>query len=233
MPLSVAEAFRQFKSNLKLGDSFQDAVTTHHGAVREWVESYAPGIETQLIGSLQRRTRIPPRPKQDTFDIDILVVLGNFHSWVSYGGVTPASALDKVEEIVSDHETYDRMDPEADSPTISFEYADGIKVELVPAYLDQIGYDPAEKPTYPTGRGFWIPKRGKWELADYNYDAAYITQANEAADKYLVPTIKMLKAAKRRLFAKITSYHLEAMAAAVLPGVVETIKVRGIVNSCG
>lgn len=223
MALTVAQAFNQFKSRLELSQSFQDEVTTHHNAIRKWIESYDLNIGTKLIGSLQRKTRIQPR-SEEIFDIDILIILGSFSKWVPSGGIKPEDALEKVEDIVNEHGTYEKLGVETDNPTITFEYEDDVKVELVPAYRDQIGKAPDGTPTLPVGRGYWIPRNNKWAIADYDYDAEHISTSNENSDGYLIPTIKMLKAAKRNLFPLMKSYHLEVIATSILPFVVNYFK---------
>ncbi len=228
--LTVSEAFEEFRSRLELSKTLQDAVTTHHNAVRKWLERYDPRIKTHLIGSLQRQTRIQPRPDKDTFDIDILVVLDSFVRWVAPGevGTTPAAALGTVKGIVTQNETYERMGPETDSPTIALEYAEGIKVELVPAYLDNIGHASDGTSTLPTGRGYWIPKDSRqWVVADYDHDADYISSENERSGGYLIPVIKMLKAAKRHLFPQMQSYHLEVLATSIVPYLVRHFEGQG------
>lgn len=226
--MTVAEAFDEFRSRLELNKSFQDAVTTHHNAVRKWLESQDPKIKTSLIGSLQRKTRIQPRSDEDIFDVDILVVLGSFGQWVPQGGVTPINALDAVEKLVENNEVYERMGTETDSPAISIEYADNIKVELVPAYLDNIGHTASGISTLPSGRGYWIPKNNQWVIADYDFDAEYISKLNEQTDGYLIPTIKLLKAAKRHSFSEMRSYHLEVLAASTIPRAMQFFKTQGI-----
>ncbi|MDI6713999.1 MAG: hypothetical protein QMD43_03095 [Thermodesulfovibrio sp.] len=223
MAITISQTFSEFKSRLEFSESFQKKITTHYNAIREWIEINDPKIETKLIGSLQRKTRIQPR-SNDTFDIDILVILGSFERWVAIGGITPQDALDKVEDIILEHETYDKMGPETDSPAIIIKYKDNTKVELVPAYIDNIGYYPNGMPIPPKGRGYWIPKRNTWELADYDYDAEYISKKNKETDGYLIPTIKMLKAAKRNLFPIMKSYHLEVLAVNIIPKIVSYLK---------
>lgn len=220
MSFTVQQAFNEFGSRLELSQSYQNSVTTHHNAIRRWIESFEPDVKTILIGSLQRKTRIQPRPNQDSFDIDILVVLGSFQRWVSSGGISPWDALHKVEDVVSQNTTYRRMGPETDSPAIIVEYSDNIKVELVPAYLDQVGHAPDGTPTPPVGRGYWIPKSNGWAITDYEYDAAYVSIVNQNTDGYLIPVIKMLKAAKRNLFSKMMSFHLEVLATSIIPAVI-------------
>ncbi|MDP8230043.1 MAG: hypothetical protein P9L93_02950 [Candidatus Gorgyraea atricola] len=223
---TVREVFEEFKSKLELTKSLQDSITTHHNAIRNWIELNDPKIETHLIGSLQRKTRIQPNDSQQPFDIDILVVLGNFEMWIPEGGITPSNAIDEVEGIVSNNEKYKRMGPETDSPAIVLEYAGNIVIELIPAYIDNIGQAPDGTLTPPKGRGYWIPKNNRWTMADYDYDAEYTTKANKDSNDYLVPVIKMLKCAKRNCFPKMRSYHLEVMCSQIIP-----LCVQHIVNS--
>lgn len=219
MATTISQAFSEFKSRLELSESFQKKMITHHNAIRNWIESYDPKIKTQLIGSLQRNTRIQPR-LNDTFDIDILVILGEFHKTTDESGVSPSDAIDKVYEIMKEHGTYKKMDPSKDYPTVYIEYSDGTKVELVPAYKDFI-YE-------PKGRGYRIPKSySEWISADYDYDAEYISRKNKETDGYLIPTIKMLKAAKRNLFPEMKSYHLEILAADIIYLMVNYLKSEG------
>jgi len=165
-----------------------------------------------------------PRPQQDVLDIDILVIMGDFARWVSVDGITPNLAMDHLETVVAGHGTYNRIGPESDSPTVSLEYRDGIKMELVPAYRDNIGYDSQGNPTNARGRGYWIPRRGSWVYADYDYDASYVSRLNQSYDNLLIPTIKMLKAAKRNIFPDLGSFHLEVLAALTLPEIVPMVE---------
>lgn len=75
--MTVSETFEQFLSGLELDKSYQEIVEDRHAAVRDYLESRLPGVRTQLIGSLQRRTRIDPLTGLQDFDIDILVELSN------------------------------------------------------------------------------------------------------------------------------------------------------------
>jgi len=210
MATNISQAFSEFKSRLELNDTLQEAVTTHHKAIRDWIESYESNIKTELIGSLQRKTRIQPRVN-DTFDIDILVILGNFYPWRPGSRVvSPSEVLNKLDEIMREHEGYEKMDPEKDFPTVIIHYADGTKTELVPSYQDFI--------SEPKGRGYYIPKSyNEWGIADYDYDAEYISNKNKESEGWLIPTIKMLKAAKRNLFPEMKSYHLEVLATSIIP----------------
>jgi len=214
MATTLREAFETFKSRLELSDSFQAAVTTHHNAIRKRLESKR-NIRTKLIGSLQRQTKIQPLEGGE-LDIDILVIFNDFDEWVS-DGVSPATALRALGDIVEGDETYRKLEPETDSPTVGFEYKDEIRIELVPSY-NFVG-DSTSRP-----KGYYIPGDNKWVLADYDYDAEYISKANTYCDKYLIPTIKMLKAAKRKFFPGMHSYHLETLVTLIIPSIIRNLK---------
>jgi hypothetical protein len=219
--------FQKLRSNLELNDTFKDVIETRHAAVRNVIENNLLSIrDTKLIGSLQRQTRIQPRPS-DVFDIDILVILGEFTHWVPTGGITPAQALDTVYSSVRESDRYSTKDPRQDAPTINLDFADRVKVELVPAYIDNVATTPSGEPVPPKGRGYWVAKHGGWEHADYDFEADYISQENTASDGWLIPCIKMLKAIRRDFFPALRSFPLEVVAAEIIPVVVAVRKSRG------
>lgn len=219
----LAKAFEKFRENLELKPTFDGLIQQKHRAVRGVVERTMPGSKTKLIGSVGRKTRIHPR-EEDEFDIDILVEMGSFYRWVSSGGISPNLAGGKLKKAVTESERYKSMNPEVDHPVVLFEYADGVKVELIPAYRDMIGASSDGKQRGVVGRGYWIPKNGKWELVDYDFEMDYISSRNLVADGYLVPTVKMLKALKRELFSDMSSFYLEVLAALIIPYVVKTAR---------
>lgn len=216
----MKEYFEKLKSNLELNPSFDDIVKTRHTAIRGVIENKNPEIKkTQLIGSLQRKTRIQPRP-DDIFDIDVLVVMGSFHSWLPVGdptGITPDKAIQSLHSTVTSSDRYATKNPQKDAPTVTLTFDNSPKVELVPAYIDMIGHSVDGKQHSPVGRGYWVPKKGKWELADYDYEADYMSQQNTLSKGWLVPIVKMLKAIKRIHFQDLGSFPLEIIAAQVIP----------------
>jgi hypothetical protein len=217
----IEDTFLKLKSNLELNQTFSDAITTRHNAVRSVIENNGLSIkDTKLIGSVGRKTRIQPRPG-DEFDIDILVILGEFYNWLSSGGITTSMAMSNVHETVLKTDRYSKMNPEQDHPTVTFSYANDVAIELVPAYLDLVGRSFDGTTHQPTGRAYWVPApNSKWELADYDYEAEYITTINGNTGGLLIPTVKMLKAAKREHFPALKSYHLEVIATNVIPNII-------------
>lgn len=218
----ITEAFNRLKTNLEPNPSFEKSIRQKHNAIRSAIENIDVAIkDTKLIGSLKRKTRIQPLPNEP-FDIDILVVFGEFVSWTYPGrGISPQYAMGEITKIIRQSQRYGSMHPIVDEPTLTVNYSsENIKVELVPAYLDKIGYSPDGVRHFPVGESYWIVKNGKWELADYDFDAAYISEKNLETGSILIPTIKMLKAIKRIHFKEMTSFHLEVLATLLLPNII-------------
>ncbi len=230
----LADNFSRLKTNLELTQSFDDLVQQRHNAVRSYIENqHVNVVDTKLIGSIKRKTRIQPTPNSP-FDIDVLVIMGSFYNWLPVGspnGITADQALGELHRTMNTSDRYAAMSPQVEPPTISIQYADKTLVEFVPAYIDQIGSSPDGAPHNPVGRAYWIPKNGKWELADYDYEANYITEKNLASDGWLIPTIKMLKAIKRIYFPQMRSFHLDIIATAIIPISVASNKQYGIQSS--
>ncbi len=208
------------KLNLELTQTFQDTISRQYKAVRGVIENnHADVKKVRLIGSVGRKTRIQPPPGSNAdFDIDMLVVLGTFYNWVTDGsGISKEKAMESVEVAVKQAERYAKKNPERDNPTVTFSYENGVKVELVPAYIDNIGKSLSGLEHSPKGRAYWVPSRTGWQLADYDYEADEISKANAACGGLLIPTVKMLKAAKREHFPSMKSYHLEVIAVNLIP----------------
>jgi hypothetical protein len=225
----ITEAFQKLKSKLELHPSFDQTIQQKHNAVRSALENIDPTIKTKLIGSLQRRTRIQPR-QGHTFDIDILVIRGHFDRWAgpSESGFTAQQALDQLHGLVRSSPRYGSMGPQQDQPTVTFEYQNDVKVELVPGYIDMIGHSSNGTTHMPTGRGYWIPKDSAWELADYDYEASHVSALNQTSNGLLIPTVKMLKAIRRLHFPNLTGYHLEVIATHTLPTLFPIYQQRSI-----
>jgi hypothetical protein len=226
----IEDTFLKLKSNLELTPTFAGIVSQRQNAVRSVIENNSTTIKkTRLIGSLLRQTRIQPRPI-DEFDIDVLVVLGSFDRWVSgAGGISTQAAMNEVHRAVAVADRYAKLNPGQDHPTVTFDYAANIKVELVPAYEDAIALEPNGAPRASNGRAFWIPARnGTWELADYIYDAEYIAIINKDCNGLLIPTIKLLKAVKRWHFPAMKSWHLELIAVDLMPTMLREYQQHGL-----
>ncbi len=210
----------KLKSNLELDDSFAEAIERRYNAVRTYLENnHSDFVRSQLIGSLQRKTRkIPGQTKE--FDVDILVVIGTAYNWVTTGGITPEAAMGALHETMTDSDRYVEMNPVQDAPTVTLTGSEGdieIKVELVPALADNIGHDQLGNYLGSIGRGYWVVKGGRWQMADYDYEAEYISARNALSEEFLIPSIKMLKSIRDHHFSEMSSFPLEIVAASIIP----------------
>src|SRR5262245_47308206 len=134
--------FLKLKSNLELDPTFDGVISTRHAAIRTYLKNNHPGFkDSKLVGSLQRTTRNDPGSGHQ-FDVDILVILGEFYHWLPLGqGISAQDALNAVHATIADSTRYGAMSPRQDPPTISLTYGDEVVVQLVPAYVDMIGRD--------------------------------------------------------------------------------------------
>ncbi len=215
--------FKKLKSNLELTPYFQEKITQHHNSVRSIIEENDKIKNTKLIGSLQRKTRIYPGTSS-VFDIDILVVMGSFGSWTTQGGITASSAMESLRLILKNSGRYKDFNLSKDDPVVAFNYSgDNIRVEIVPAYIDQIGHTSDGKKIGEIDRGYWVPKNGKWEIADYDYEADYVSNQNENSKGVLVPAIKMVKAIKNIHFPELNSFPLEILLSQIVPEIVRLV----------
>jgi len=225
--------FQKFKSNLELDPTLAGKISTRHLAIREYLKNNHPGFkEAKLIGSNQRKTRIHPGATQQ-FDIDIIVVVGEFHNWVSTGGIAPHEAINALHATINESPRYLAMNPVHDAPTIKLTDTSELQVELVPAYLDMIGRDSLGNELGSKGRGYWIAKNGSWHMADYDHEADWISSQNASSGGDLIPIIKMLKAIKRAYFPELGSFQLEIMAAQIIPDTIAVRKLFGLTVSYG
>lgn len=223
--MTLHDAFLVLKANLEPSPTHISSIERRHNAVRSVIENKISHAKTQLIGSLQRQTRISPL-NDDKFDIDILVELGSFSGW-GPNGVTPDMASSSVHGILEESDRYSQMDPFVDHPTVSLSYSDDVSVELVPAYRDLVGHSPTGISHQPIGRAFWVPDGNTWKLADYDHEAAIITTCNTLCEGKFIPTVKMLKDLKRKHFSNLGSFHLETLAAHTLPSIYTAAKNSG------
>lgn len=147
-------------------------------------------------------------------------MIGTAYNWVTTGGITPEAAMGALHETMTDSDRYVEMNPVQDAPTVTLTGSEGeieIKVELVPALVDNIGRDQLGNDLGSIGRGYWVVKGGRWQMADYDYEAEYISARNALSEEFLIPSIKMLKSIRHHHFSEMSSFPLEIIAASIIP----------------
>lgn len=227
MALTVNQAFDEVLRRLELNQTRIDLASQRYAAVKGQIESALPGKKVKQIGSFQKQTKIRPVSDGDKWDIDIAVCFGDVTRYAAQGdGITPKRSLEIVRGALRSNEIYKVMDPSPDAPVVALEYYDGFKIELVPCYRELTGLypRPAGPVPYivPTSDGRWVP-------ADYDYDAAHVSGLNQgAAAGHLIPMIKLFKGFVRSHALPLRSYHVEALAAKLVPQSVALRRLAGI-----
>lgn len=218
---TVAAGFRELLRRVELNATRIDLASQRYNAVKQRVESALPGREVRQIGSFQRKTKIRPANDAGPLDIDLIVSFADARQFAATveQGITPANALEIVRRALVSDGTYKLMDPKPDAPTVVLEYSDGFVVELTPCFRDLTGQHPRQ-----AGPACYIvgTSAGEWIPADYDYDAAFISGANQhpGVGQELVPTIKIVKQFLRGHGIELKSFHAEILCALIVPGTV-------------
>ena len=220
MPFStVDEAFEELLRRIELNPARVAVASQRYNAVKATIESVLPGKTVSQIGSFQRKTKIRPADLSDGLDIDVAVSFRRFTEYAIGGnGVSPEAALETVRRALTSNETYRVMAPQKDHPVVTLKYADGMLIELIPAFLDCTG----AHPHLGTGLECYVigTVSGVWEPADYDYDAAVISALNGMTNKKLVPCIKLVKTYFRNMEMPLKSFHTELLVATIVPPVI-------------
>lgn len=230
--MDIKEAFAETLSRIELNPTRVQLASQRYNAIKQVIEQALPEKTITQIGSFQRKTKIRPLDSGDKLDIDLLVKFKTV-TWSLFGmpGVwdSPESALEKIQKALTAHPTYSVMRPKPDAPTVVLTYADQFTFEIVPALVDKIGnhnHQPGEPDCYLVGL-----KPDKWELADYDYDAAYISNRNKQTDGKLVPIIKLIKAFLRGHGLSpdpLKSFHVEMLCARIIPPIIASWGAYGL-----
>jgi hypothetical protein len=221
MPFStVADAFNELLKRIELNPARSALASQRYNAVKATIEAALPGKTVSQIGSFQRKTKIRPADLGEGLDIDAVVSFKRFTHYARSGedGTTPAGALEIVRRALTSNQTYRVMAPVKDHPVVTLQYADDMKIELIPAFVDGTGTHP-----HPgTSIDCYIigTSSGDWESADYDYDAAVISRLNAVTKQRLVPTAKIVKAYFRNVEMPLKSFHTELLVATIVPSII-------------
>jgi len=217
---TVADAFNELLKRIELNPARVALASQRYKAVKTTIEGALPSNTVSQIGSFQRKTKIRPADLGDGLDIDAVVSFKRFTHYASDGenGTTPSDALEIVRQALTSNQTYRVMTPVKDHPVVTLQYADDMKIELIPAFMDGTGAHPHPGTSiecYIIGTS-----SGDWETADYDYDAAVISRLNAVTKQRLVPTAKIIKAYFRSVEMPLKSFHTELLVATIVPAII-------------
>ncbi len=199
MVTTVAEAFRQFRSNLEITGLQENTTSTRQANVRDAVATDFTVLESFLTGSYRRNTMIAPL---STADVDVFIVLDpKYHATNNQGSLLSAV----MGTLKKEYPKTPKIKPDGQAVTITFT---DFKVDVVPGF-------------YRTGGGYLIPDAnvGRWISTDPKKHVELWTESNKAHNGSLVPLIKMMKCWNRANGDLLRSFHLEVLVRNVLTDV--------------
>jgi len=204
MVRTIPEAFKVFKSNLKITDQQLSAVSIRQQNIRKAMENGLEVADSFLTGSYYRHTMIAPLKETD---IDIFVILNSkyFHNYNGQNG-GQAGLLDLVKRVLK--KTYPKTsDISRSGQAVTIQFTDFI-VDVVPAFERQ-------------GGGYLIPNSitQGWLQTDPKRHVEIMAAENKSHSADLVPLIKMVKAWNRMMNTFFRSFHLEVMTMQLLHNV--------------
>jgi len=216
---TIQSAFLELLRRVELNPSRVALASQRYNAIKSVIASDIGGATVQQVGSFHRQTKIRPRDLSDSLDVDALVVLNEVRAYPSSGGLSPAGAVQRIITALRRNQTYEIMEPSLDAPAVILEYADGFSMEIVPGFSELTG-------KYPRAGGppcYIVPGSGarEWVPADYDFDASRLTIRNQSQESsgLLVPSIKLLKDLLRNWKLGLNSFHIEILAAEIIPPV--------------
>lgn len=219
----IEGALKTTLSRIELDQTRVQQASQHYNAIKDWLESKL-AVTVRLVGSFQRQSKVRPIGS-DKIDIDALACFGDatYFAVLPGTGVTSTAALQKVHSAMASNKIYCTKDLVVDSPVVTITYESDFSVEIVPCYRNLIpphaGRNPA---SYLVGTAY-----GGWETSDYDYDSAFITQANKDTGGKLVPAIKLLKRFARNNQIALKSFQVEILATLVLVPFIKALQQSG------
>jgi len=202
MVTTVAEAFRQFRSNLEITSLQESTTSTRQSNVRNAVARDFAVLESFLTGSYRRNTMIAPL---STADVDVFVVLDPKYYATNNQHALLSAVMGTLKK---EYTKTPKIKPDGQAVTITFT---DFKVDVVPGF-------------YRTGGGYLIPdaNMGRWIPTDPRKHVEQWTASNKAHNGSLVPLIKMIKCWNRVNGDLFRSFHLEVLIRNVLTDVTIT-----------
>ncbi|MDO8156047.1 nucleotidyltransferase [Bacillus toyonensis] len=198
--MGVAENFKTFTNNLR---------TTNHAIVSDRCKSITKRINldfrridsstlnSRYVGSYGRGTAI-----KGFSDVDILIVLplDMYKKYNSYVGNGQSALLQAVRNSIK--LTYPNTEIGGDGQVVVVNFSDGIKFEIVPAFLNEGG----ESYTYADSNN-----GGSWKVCKPIIEIAAINEQNKMYNKKVKHLVRMIKAWKNKNNVPISGLLTETL----------------------
>lgn len=165
MALKIGDLFNSFCSRLRMSDATKDSMQQRYHLITkrlniEYYSSESETLHTFYVGSHGRGTDIY------TSDVDVVAVLPNYiyRKYNSYQSNGQSALLQDVKNALK--KTYSSSFISGDGQVIVIKFSDGMKFEIVPAFLNEDG----KSYTYPDSNdgGSWRVMHPKEEIDAFN-----------------------------------------------------------------
>lgn len=179
--LSVAEAFRKFKSRLEITATEQNDASSRQRRIRRVIDDKFQVDSDFLTGSYKRHTKTKPLK-----DVDIFVVLGEDHG--TYLESHPQNVLNDVYQVLADEYGNERVKIQRRSVRVDY------GVELVGDLTDRVmSFDVV--PAFENDNHYVIPDchESDWMRTNPKIHDEKATEANRFCEQRWKPMVKMLK----------------------------------------
>jgi hypothetical protein len=181
--MGIAEWFSEFYQNCIIPQTSISSFSYRYRRITKQLNTdfYSSSSETDnswYVGSYGRDTA-----SNLISDLDILYVLPNslYQRYDQYAGNGQSALLQLVKASVQ--RTYPTSDSFADGQIVGIDFTDGVKVEIVPAFLNQ-----SNTYTYPNTNG-----GGNWQSTDPGPEIKAINDINNETNKNLKKACRMMR----------------------------------------
>lgn len=204
MASTIAQAFDEFKDNIKLTAAQSQTVIDRRGSAHKYLETSFPSssdlplVRTTLIGSAQRDTIIRPLD-----DIDVLAVFENKDEIFEKYRFDSFAFINRIRNALNDYR-------------VEIVGTRGQAVRLFYKVLPHVDIAPVFS---WSGGGYALPDgSGGWLTTDPNKHNEYIDERNKALGYRLKPLARILKRWNKVHGNRLKSFHLEIITARLFTG---------------
>lgn len=189
----MPQAFQEFMRRYEPTQFQKEMISRHHNYLRAVLANKINILDDFLTGSYIKQTQINPAT-----DVDLFIVLDSKYAKNYYPNKAVKLLFDFTKLV---QPTYPSSRLKADGQALVITFANGLKMDVVPAFLKE-------------GGGYLIPnaKNNYWIATDPKKYEEFLLRANQLLDGKLKHIIKMIKCWNRTHHNIFKSLHIEIMA---------------------
>ena len=204
--MGVAENFREFCSNLAVSN--KNVISARYKAITkrlntDFWDTNSESVHSLYVGSYGRNTAI------DGFsDLDMIFRLRNseYTKYNGYTGKGQSALLQAVKNSLI--KKYPSTVIGADGQVIVVSFSDGIKFEIVPAFINK-----DDSYTYPDSN-----HGGSWKVTNPKPEIKAIKERNSECNNNLIPLCRMMRAWKKKRNVPLGGLLIDTLAYQFIEG---------------